>query len=137
MESAPAPARANSLEEFISALRSLKLWYGNPSISQITQRVRDAWRKAGRPPNEWPSRATVGRCFAPSRQRIDEDLVVAVVAAIVGDQRQVIATWQHALRRVLGQAEASNVVTVKDRLPQDPAGFAGRPAATLATTPPK
>ncbi len=126
MESAPEPDRARTLEEFISALRSLKLWHGNPSISQIAERVWDAWRAAGRPASEWPSRATVGRCFAASRQRVDEDLVVAVVEAIVGDRPQVMATWRYALRRVLGQAEASNVVTVRDCLPQELAGFTGR-----------
>jgi len=126
MESAPEPDRVRMLEEFISALRSLKIWHGNPSISQIAERIRDAWRAAGRPPNEWPSRATVGRCFATARQRVDEDLVVAVVEAIVGDQPQVITAWRHALRRVLGHAEASHVVTVQDRLPPDLAGFTGR-----------
>lgn len=126
MEPAPEPHHTSSLEDFIAALRQLKLWYGNPSISQLTGRIRDTWRAAGRPPNEWPSRATVGRCFTRSRQRVDEDLVVAVVEAIVGDQPRLIAAWQEALRRVLGQADASASVTVEERLPGRLRDFTGR-----------
>ncbi len=120
------PGRPRTMDEFISALRTLKICAGNPSVTQITKRIHHVWRKAGRPASEWPARSTVGNCFQLGRRRPNVDLLMAVVHVLVDGDPAVVARWHHALRAVLGDQEASGHVVAYDRLPAAPASFVGR-----------
>lgn len=121
----PDPGRARTLDELTAALRSLKVWAGNPSYERITSQVNNAWRAAGRPASELTKRPTVVDCFKPGRRRLNADLVTAVVQALHPDEGYV-HQWRQALRVVGGEAQAATVVRVQDRLPPDLAGFTGR-----------
>ncbi|WBB75839.1 tetratricopeptide repeat protein [Micromonospora sp. WMMD1128] len=121
----PDPGRARTLDELTAALRSLKVWAGNPSYERITSQVNTAWRAAGRPAGELTKRPTVVDCFKPGRRRLNADLVTAVVQALHPDEGYV-HQWRQALRVVGGEARAAAVVRVQDRLPPDLAGFTGR-----------
>ncbi|WFE36371.1 tetratricopeptide repeat protein [Micromonospora sp. WMMD975] len=121
----PDPGRARTLDELTAALRSLKVWAGNPSYERITGQVNTAWRAAGRPAGELTKRPTVVDCFKPGRRRLNADLVTAVVQALHPDEGYV-HQWRQALRMVGGEARAAAVVRVQDRLPPDLAGFTGR-----------
>jgi tetratricopeptide (TPR) repeat protein len=119
------PGQPRSLDEFITQLRALKVWAGNPSITQITRAVGQAWRQAGRPESELPARATVGYCFRTGRTRPNPDLLLAIVAVLADDDPAVVDRWRQSLRVVLGEAEAASQVSVAD-LPADLAEFTGR-----------
>lgn len=123
---APDPTQARTLDEFILQLRLLKVWAGDPSITQITQRIHHAWQAAGRPGNEWPARATVGYCFRTGRVRPNPDLVLAVVAALVDGDRAEVDAWRQSLRVVLGEAESAGWIAASDGVPGDIAEFTGR-----------
>ncbi|MGW1602018.1 hypothetical protein, partial [Streptomyces eurythermus] len=111
------PGKARTMDEFIGELRLLKAWAGSPSITEITRRVHQDWRRAGRPRTEWPARSTVGNCFLPGRRRPNPDLLLAVVRALVGGDEATVALWRQTLRTVLGEAEAAARVRACDRLP--------------------
>ncbi|MBB5932427.1 ATP-binding protein [Streptomyces echinatus] len=117
--------KARTMDEFIGQLRLLKAWAGSPSITEITRRVHQDWRSAGRPRGEWPARSTVGDCFRVGRRRPNPDLLLAVVRVLAGDEAAV-AMWRQALRTVLGEAEASARVCAYDRLPAGPSLLVGR-----------
>ncbi|MEN3361319.1 MAG: hypothetical protein V7637_5301 [Mycobacteriales bacterium] len=119
------PGQPGSLDEFITQLRALKMWAGDPSITHITRLVAQAWRDAGRPESELPARATVGYCFRTGRSRPNPDLLLAIVAVLAGDDPDVLERWRQSLRVVLGEAEAASQVSVAD-LPADLADFTGR-----------
>ncbi|MBT2233467.1 tetratricopeptide repeat protein [Nonomuraea sp. NEAU-A123] len=121
----PDPAQAGSLDELVERLRRLKVWAGDPSYETIKNRVNAAWAAAGRPAGELVCKSTVAYCFRPGRQRLDSDLVVAVVQALHRDTGYV-SQWRQALRVVGGEAEAMSQVRVQDSLPPDLAGFTGR-----------
>ncbi|MEN3361180.1 MAG: hypothetical protein V7637_5162 [Mycobacteriales bacterium] len=123
---APDPERAGSLDDFINQLRALKLHAGNPSITEITRSVCESWRAAGRPASELPARATVGICFRPGRTRPNPELLLAIVAALVGGDAAVVERWRRGLLAVLGEIEAAGHVSATDRLPADLADFVGR-----------
>jgi tetratricopeptide (TPR) repeat protein len=123
---APDPERAGSLDEFITQLRSLKLYAGNPSITEITRTVCRSWQAAGRPPSELPARATVGDCFRAGRSRPNPDLLLAIVTALVDGDTAVVERWRLSLRAVLGEIEAAGHVSASDRLPADLPSFVGR-----------
>src|SRR5690349_7633298 len=82
----PDPGAAGTLDELVDALRSLKMWAGNPSYDTITDRINAAWTAAGRPVGELARRGTVVDCFRPGRRRINADLLVAVVWALHPDR---------------------------------------------------
>jgi tetratricopeptide (TPR) repeat protein len=119
------PGNPRTLDDFIAALRALKLAAGNPSITQITKGVAAAWSAAGRPASELPARATVGYCLRPGRARPNPDLLLAIVAVLVGPDEARLDRWIQALRRVLGETEAAHQVSAAD-LPADLAEFTGR-----------
>ena len=120
------PGKARTIDEFITELRLLKAWAGNPSITEITRRIHRAWQRAGRPRGEWPARSTVGNCFQVGRRRPNSDLLMAVVQAIVGADEAIVSVWRQSLRAVLGEAEAAARVSAYDRLPAGPSPFVGR-----------
>ncbi|MEJ2855725.1 MULTISPECIES: tetratricopeptide repeat protein [unclassified Saccharothrix] len=121
----PDPDHARSLDEFIGALRHLKAVVGDPSITTLTKRVHEQWHAAGRPRGEWPARATVGDCFRVGRRRPNAELLLGIVRALV-DDADVVARWEHALARVLGEREAAGHVGVRGRLPDDVPEFTER-----------
>lgn len=126
------PGKARTMDEFIGELRLLKAWAGSPSITEITRRVHQDWRRAGRPRTEWPARSTVGNCFLPGRRRPNPDLLLAVVRALVGGDEATVALWRQTLRTVLGEAEAAARVRACDRLPAGPSPLLGRTRAASA-----
>jgi hypothetical protein len=115
-----------SLDDFIMALRILKVSAGNPSITQITKRVHLAWQRAGIPASEWPARSTVGNCFRLGRRRPNPALLLAVVQVLChGDPA--VETWRGALRVVLGELHCASPVRAGKGLPPDPgAAIVGR-----------
>jgi tetratricopeptide (TPR) repeat protein len=119
------PGQPGSLDEFITQLRALKVWAGDPSITQITRAVAQAWREAGRPESELPARATVGYCFRTGRSRPNPDLMLAIVAVLAGDDPDLVDRWRQSLRVALGEAEAASQVSAAD-LPADLPEFTGR-----------
>jgi tetratricopeptide (TPR) repeat protein len=123
----PDPGGAGTLDELVDALRSLKMWAGNPSYDTITDQINTAWTAAGRPVGELARRGTVVDCFRPSRRRINVDLLVAVVWALHPD-RGYVAQWQQAIRVVLGETHAATQVRAQDHLPPDLPEFIGRHA---------
>src|SRR5690242_21857109 len=54
----PDPGVARNLDELVTALRSLKVWAGDPSYDTITRRVNARWTAAGRPAGELARRGT-------------------------------------------------------------------------------
>ncbi|MFF5289115.1 tetratricopeptide repeat protein [Paractinoplanes globisporus] len=133
MNAPPDPGRAGTLDELTQVLRLLKVWAGDPSYEMIKNRINAAWSAAGRPAGELARKNTVADCFKRGRRRINADLVIAVVRALHPDAAYA-AQWAQALRFVGGEITAAAQVRVQDRLPEDPAGFAGR-AAELSGLP--
>jgi tetratricopeptide (TPR) repeat protein len=121
----PDPGTARTLDELIERLRWLKVWTGNPSYETIKDRINTAWMAAGRPPGELARRGTVVDCFKLGRQRLNTDLLLAVVRALRPDVGYA-AQWEQALRVVLGETQAAAQVRAQDRLPADLADFTGR-----------
>ena len=122
----PDPGQARSLDDLADRLRLLKAWAGNPSYGSITARVNAAWTETGRPPAELPGKTTVVDCFRPGRRRVNADLVVAVVQALLPDIGYT-SQWRQALAMIGGQAEAAGQVRVQDELPPALPTFTGRP----------
>ncbi|WNV86394.1 tetratricopeptide repeat protein [Umezawaea sp. Da 62-37] len=120
----PDPGRCDSLDEFATALRRLKVWAGDPSYESIKDRVNGAWSAAGRPAAELAGKSTVADCFRPGRRRLNTDLVLAVVGALHPDPGYT-ARWRRALR-VIGDPAAASRAHVQDRLPRDVPAFTGR-----------
>ncbi|MBL7261532.1 ATP-binding protein [Paractinoplanes lichenicola] len=121
------PGRARTLDDLIEALRSLKVWAGDPSYDAITTRVNAAWVAAGRPAGELTRKSTLVDCFKLGRRRLNTDLVLAVVHALHPDEGYV-TQWRQALRVISGETEAAGQVRVQDFLPPPLAGFTGRGA---------
>ena len=124
----PDPGQAATLGDLAERLRSLKLWAGDPSYEWITGRVNAAWRAAGRPAAELVGKTTLVDCFRPGRRRLNEDLVVAVVAALHPDVGYV-AQWRQALQVVGGRTLAAAQVRVQDTLRRSWPGSPVEPAS--------
>ncbi len=106
----PDPRQARTIDDFIVALRLLKLWSGNPSITQIARDVCRLWRAAGRPDTELPARSTVGNCFLTGRRRPNLDLLAAVINVLADDENTAtqwigVFAHNHAGRAGLGTRE--------------------------------
>ncbi|MCS7475322.1 tetratricopeptide repeat protein [Umezawaea endophytica] len=123
----PDPGQADSLDDVVERLRSLKVWAGDPSYETIKDRVNGAWTAAGRPAGDLVGKTTVVDCFRLGRRRLNTNLVLAVVSALHPDQGYV-AQWRQALRVVGGETRAAAQVRVQDGLPEDLSGFTGRAA---------
>jgi tetratricopeptide (TPR) repeat protein len=115
----PDPDGAADLDELVLQLRLLKVWAGDPSYDVITRRIYEQGTESGK--------STVADCFRVGRQRLNVDLVLAVVRVLHGEPAYV-ERWQRALRTVSGMAEASAHVTVDSELPEDLDVFTGRGA---------
>jgi tetratricopeptide (TPR) repeat protein len=73
---------------------------------------------------ELPSLDTVHRCFKPGRTRLDQELVVDIARALLGDDLRA-AEWRQVHRVVTGRVAAA-VVTVRRGLPELQSEFVGR-----------
>lgn len=120
------PGRPRTLDDYVAALRELKVDAGSPSITDITRRIHASWQKAGRPRSEWPARSTVGNCFQTGRRRPNIDLMLAVVDVLVDGDVALVGQWRQALRRVLGETDATACARVQYELPSDLPEFVGR-----------
>ncbi|HEX6345244.1 ATP-binding protein [Umezawaea sp.] len=123
----PDPGRAETLDDLVDRLRSLKVWAGDPSYGTIKDRVNAAWTAAGRPAGDLVGKTTVVDCFRSGRRRLSTDLVLAIVWTLHPDEGYV-AQWRQALRVISGEISAAAQVRVRDALPPDLAGFTGRAA---------
>jgi tetratricopeptide (TPR) repeat protein len=122
---APDPGLAATLDEYVTHLRRLRVWAGSPSVTALTDRVQELYQAMGRPPSEWPARTTVWDCFRLGRRRPNQELLTAVVEALVGGDLATVERWRQVLQVVLGQAEAASHVTAAAQLPAS-GGFVGR-----------
>ncbi|MEV6236632.1 NB-ARC domain-containing protein [Lentzea sp. NPDC051838] len=120
------PGRPRTLDEYVAALRTLKVEAGNPSITDITRRIHMSWAKTGRPRSEWPARSTVGNCFQTGRRRPNIDLMLAVVDVLVDGDVARTGQWRQVLRRLLGETDGTSCTSVLDELPADVPTFVGR-----------
>jgi tetratricopeptide (TPR) repeat protein len=121
----PDPGQASTLDGLVQRLRLLKVWAGDPSYACIKDRVNAAWTETGRPAGELARKTTVVDCFRRGRQRLNTDLVVAVVQALHPDVGYV-TQWRQALRVIGGETLVAAQVRVQDTLPLDLAEFTGR-----------
>lgn len=119
----PDPGSAHNLDDLIVRLRILKVWAGDPSYDVIAKRVNARWQRSGRP--ERTSKSTVADCFTVGRARPDEDLVLAIVAALDADEGY-LTEWRQAIRIVRGEAVMASFVQAQDRLPDLVPEFTGR-----------
>ena len=118
----PGPAGVRTHDDLAARLRSLRSWAGVPYREVHRRIVR---RRRDRGIAELPGFATVHRCFQPGRSRLDAELVVDVVQALLGDQAAV-AEWRQACQVVDGRAGEASVVEVSTELPPDLPRFTGR-----------
>jgi tetratricopeptide (TPR) repeat protein len=113
------------LDEFAARLRALLAWSGL-TYRELHRRVAAARRHRG--VAEVPSFNTVYRCLRPGRTRLDVEVVVDIVAAIVPADTQ---AWRQAHQQLTAHATEASIVRVTGTLSGDDAGFVGR-AAELA-----
>jgi hypothetical protein len=118
--SAPDPAEAGDLGEFIDALRRLRMWAGSPSYRALAKAVGPTLR----PPQQL-AHTTVGDLFKPGRRRLDLDLVTATVRAL-GLAEPAVAQWRAACVRVQAQQGDGGPMEVLRQLPGELATFTGR-----------
>lgn len=121
----PDPAGSGALPDLLNRLRQLLSWAGELPHEAVARRVNAAWRAAGRP--ERTSRTAVAALFAPGRTRPDEQLVLAIVHALTGDQAYT-QQWRQAMRIVRDSIATATFVAAADRLPEPIAHFTGRAA---------
>jgi len=121
----PDPGGATTVDDIAVRLRSLRGWAGEPSFTTITNRVNEAWTRAGRRGGELVGRTTVVDCFRAGRRHLNEDLVVAIVRVLHADPGYV-AQWHQALLVAGGERLAAAQVRVHDELPPDLPTFTGR-----------
>lgn len=121
----PRPEGVEGLAAFGSRLRELRVWSG-VSYRELHRRIVKA--RTARGVAEIPAYDTVYRCLQPGRSRLDVELVVDVVRALLADRpdEQVVLAWRQAYQLVTGAASDAAVVNVTDRLPDDLDVFTGR-----------
>ncbi|GIG63519.1 hypothetical protein Lfu02_78910 [Longispora fulva] len=128
----PDPSQATDVATFIGLLRQLRVWAGQPSYRTLAKQLS---RQA---PARVVAQSTVADVFNPRRQRLDLDLVTAIVRAL-GLQDESVARWRVAAVSVHGGVAATSEPVVRQadptpaQLPPDLADFTGRtrPAARL------
>lgn len=119
-DGAPDPAEATDLVTFIQLLARLRTWAGGPSLRTLAKQVGPLMR----PPRP-VSHSTVGEAFQTRRQRLDLDLVLAIVRALGADEATV-GRWRAAYMRIQHEAGSGGVSGVYRQLPPDLATFTGR-----------
>ncbi|HEU5352926.1 MAG TPA: NB-ARC domain-containing protein [Actinocrinis sp.] len=119
--SAPDPAQAVDLGEFIEALGRLRLWAGAPSYRALAKAVGPRLS-----PPQTLAHTTISDLFQARRRRLDLDLVTATVRAL-GLAEPAVARWGAACIRVHAQARTGGGPTgVLRQLPADLRTFTGR-----------
>lgn len=120
----PGPDGARSIGELAARLRALQAWSGL-SVREIHRRVTQQRRARG--VVELPALDTVHRCLKPGRVRLDQDLVVDIARALLGDDLRA-AEWRQAHRIVTGRIVSGAAVAVRQGIPEPSGDFAGRAA---------
>src|SRR5438552_1773239 len=121
----PDPGRAHSLDELASALRSLKVWAGDPSYEWITTEINDAWTAAGRTAALDQLRRTLHRRTADGRA-----VVISAIAGMAGVGKTQLAI--HAGHVLTAEEPFDRVLFVNLRgFHPDPAQPPADPAAVL------
>ena len=121
--SAPDPAGARDLGEFIDALGRLRLWAGSPSYRALAKAVGPRLR-----PPQVLAHTTISDVFQPHRRRLDLDLVTAIVR-VLGIEEDGARQWRAACVRVQAAAKSGGPAGVFRQLPADLATFTGRETA--------
>ncbi|MBB6570192.1 tetratricopeptide repeat protein [Kribbella sandramycini] len=112
------------IAEFGSRLQELRAWSG-VSYRELHRRIVRS--RTARGVAEIPAYDTVYRCLQPGRCRLDVELVVDVVRALIGEtDEEAVLAWRHAYQLASGAASDAAVVNVTDRLPDDLELFTGR-----------
>ncbi|NUR28533.1 MAG: hypothetical protein HOV83_22295, partial [Catenulispora sp.] len=117
---APDPSRAAGLAEFIEQLRALRAYAGNPSFRTLAKRVGPLLR----PPQDL-THSTVSDVFDPTRRRLNQELVAAIVQAL-GVPEDEIPVWRAACVRAHAAGRAAGTAGVFRQLPAELATFIGR-----------
>lgn len=117
----PDPGEVVSLDDLAARLQELRQWAG-VSYRELHRRVLRDRERRGIP--ERPSFDSVHRCLQSGRRRLDQELVVDIAGALLGD-RELAQSWRQACRVASGSATAAGLVTVTD-LPTDLPRFVGR-----------
>jgi tetratricopeptide (TPR) repeat protein len=121
----PRPDGVGGIADFGARLRELRTWSG-VSYRELHRRIVKS--RTSRGIAEIPVYDTVYRCLQPGRSRLDVELVVDVVRALLPDE-QVVLAWRQAYQLVTGAASDAAVVNAADRLPDDLPSFTGRDEA--------
>ncbi len=116
----PDPGGAKDLAEFVALLGELRAWAGMPSYRVLAKRVEALIR-----PPRTISPSTLVNAFKTGRQRLDLDLVVALVRAL-GASEGAVDSWRHACIKVHAQAKTGGPVGAFRQLPADLRTFTGR-----------
>lgn len=101
-----APDEVTALDRVVLDLRELRVASGNPSFTEVAQRVADRRRSRGVP--DWEARVgrtTVYDAFRLGRRRLDAGLVGEIVGALGGDAAQVEEWRRRAARAHLAPTE--------------------------------
>jgi tetratricopeptide (TPR) repeat protein len=120
ISTAPDPAGSVDLADFIERLRTLRAYAGSPPFRLLAKRVGPLLK----PPQD-VTHSTISDVFDPTRRRLNQELVAAIVQALGVPEAQA-ARWRaacvaaHATRRAVGTAG------VFRQLPAELATFTGR-----------
>ncbi|NUP52246.1 MAG: hypothetical protein HOW97_33725, partial [Catenulispora sp.] len=93
ISAAPDPSGTAGLADFITQLRLLRAYAGNPSFRTLAKRVGPLLR----PPQE-VTHSTVSDVFDPARRRLNQELVAAIVQAL-GVPEERVPLWRAACVR--------------------------------------
>jgi tetratricopeptide (TPR) repeat protein len=107
----PDPGAAADLAEFVGLLGELRAWAGMPSYRVLAKRVGLRMR-----PPRVVSATTVVDAFRVGRQRLDLDLVLAIVRALGVDESEA-SRWRASCVRVHVGAKSGSQVGVKGAQP--------------------
>ncbi|MFD0637743.1 NB-ARC domain-containing protein [Catenulispora yoronensis] len=120
ISTAPDPTGVAGLAEFIEQLRLLRAHAGNPSFRTLAKRVGPLLR----PPQEL-THSTVSDVFDPSRRRLNQELVAAIVLALGVPESQV-PLWRAACVQAHAAERPAGAAGVFRQLPAELATFTGR-----------
>jgi tetratricopeptide (TPR) repeat protein len=116
----PDPAGAVDLADFIERLRALRAHAGSPSFRALAKRVGPLLK----PPQEI-THSTVSDVFDPTRRRLNQELVAAIVQALGASEAQV-ARWRAACVAAHATQRPAGTAGVFRQLPAELATFTGR-----------
>jgi len=125
---APEPSGAGGLAGFIEQLRLLRAYAGNPSFRVLAKRVGPLLR----PPQEI-THSTVSDVFDPTRRRLNQELVAAIVLALGVPETQV-PLWRAACVQAHAAGRPAGAAGVFRQLLAELATFTGRGEELAALT---